>query len=382
MVPIRRQQDHQWPRGERTPKILLVVTDLELGGTPLQVYRLAKGLKQFGCRVCVTCLGGYGPVARRIADADIQVEPLGAGDVYDVQVLGRLACLMRSVKPDICHSFLIHANVFTRVVGRSLGVRSIVSTICTAERRYRWHLALENATWRLADRIVCVSGAVRAHMQAHAFIPPTSMRVVYPGIDVDEFLSAGPLPKEQLIGRTDAPLICYLGRLDPLKRVDLIIQALRIVKARGEIYLLIVGDGPTRPSLEKLAAESGLKDHVRFTGFRADVPAVLKSCDLYVTASEQEGWSIAIAEAMAAGIPVVATAVDGAFEQVEEGKTGYLVPPGDIQALAEAISAGIRLPKSRTRTTLTSQRIELSYMREAKEYYDLYQQLLRSRSRS
>ncbi len=349
--------------------VLLIVTDLEIGGTPLQVYRLAKGLAEIGVRVSVSCLGKWGPVADKIHNLGLPVFPLGAESVRDVAVGVGLPRLIARLRPDICHSFLMHSNILTRLAGRLVLGPRIISTICTVEREKHWHMLLESATCRLADKIVCVSKAVRDFC-INSHIPANRLRVIYPGIEVDQVANA--LPADPgLLGLSPASTrICFLGRLDPIKRIDLILKAVSIL-GRIDLELLIIGDGPQRQELECLAGNLGIRDRVKFLGFREDFPGILKLCKVSVLASDQEGCSIAITEALAAGTKVVATNVGSAIEQIEEGKTGYVVRPGDPEALAEGISAGLKLVRPSSPNP-----DNLSYRREAREYLELYRSIL------
>jgi len=380
MVPINKRQVDSPVAVPSKLKVLLIITDLGIGGTPLQLYRLALGLKRLGCDVRVACLAARGPIADRLAQVDIPVFPLGARSVRDGYIFWKLSRVAAALRPDVFHSFLVHANVVSRISANLVGVPAVVSTICTAEREHRWHLVLENATCRLADAIVCISRGVRSHMRRRAYLPNRLMRVICPGIDVDWIRSADPVPKERLTSRVDCPVICCIGRLDPVKRVDLVIEALAMIRDRVSAGLVIVGDGPERARLEDLVGGHGVRDRVRFLGFRADVAGIVKSCDLFVLASQQEGWSIATTEALAAGVPAVVTAVEGPCEQVDPGRTGIIVRPGDVGELAKGIVAGLKLPKRPGQVGMQTQR--LNYMREAREYYQLYRNILASKTRS
>ncbi len=348
--------------------ILLIVTDLEIGGTPLQVYRLSKGLTELGAQVSVACLAGPGPVADKIRVLGLPVFPLGARSVADVGVLLKLPRLMARLRPDICHSFLMHSNIPTRLSGCLVPGPKIISTICTMEQEKGWHMILENATCRLADKIVCVSHAVRNFcLKSH--IPANRLEVITPGIDLEKITEALP-PNPETLGLSPGSIkICFLGRLDPIKRIDLILKAVKIL-ARPDVELLIVGDGPQRQELERLADHLNISEKVKFLGFREDFPGILKLCKISVLASDQEGWGIATTEALAAGLTVVATRIDALSEQIKEGRNGFLVNPNDPEALAQGLSAGLNLRP----TSLPDLEI-LSYRSEAREYLELYQSL-------
>ncbi len=372
MLPIKTQLIKPPLFRPEKPAVLLVVTDLQIGGTPLQVYRLAMGLKSLGCRVYITSLAPYGPIADLIGDTDIEVFPLDARSVRDVHVVFKLARLIARLRVDVCHSFLVHANVVTRLAALLARCRPVVSTICTAERQHRWHLKLENLTFRLGDATVCISRAVQDHMHSHAFIPTDAMTVVNPGIDISQISAAKAVPRHELAATPQSPILCFVGRLDGVKRIDLILNSLAAIGDTCNASLVIVGDGPERETLEQLTADLKLTDRVRFLGFRNDVPAILKSCDAFVLASDTEGWSIATAEALAVGLPVVATDVAGPSEQIDVGKTGFIVPTGDDKALADGILSALKLG----RHAVDANTDNISYHREARQYLQLYCNLI------
>ncbi len=200
--------------------------------------------------------------------------------------------------------------------------------------------------------------------------------VIYPGIDIGRIVASQPIEFTALNIEPSENRICFLGRLDRIKRVDLILRALahiREYKPDCDFQFLIIGDGPERQNLQKLTSDLSLEREVHFLGFRSDYPEILKICRVYVLASEQEGWGIATAEALASGLIAVVSAVDGSKEQIIDRQNGFLVPPGNHLALAEAILSAIELADSPERKNLTEQQLQtLSSNREAEEYLLLY----------
>jgi len=362
-------------RNAKLPSVMLIVTDLQIGGAPLQVYRLAKGLYELEVPVSVVSLAGDGPVADKIRTLGIDVFPLGAKSIFDLRIFSRFAVLVARSRPDICHSFLMHANVLTRLVAPVICDAKIVSTICTVERENHWHMTLENLTSRRAHKIVCVSRAVRDFCRITG-LPANKLTVIRPGIDEESILVAVPARREDIGLSPGTTTLCYLGRLDPIKRIDLILEALKIIN-NNNINLLIIGDGPQRSYLESLTRHLSLQDQVHFLGFRSDYAALLKICQVYVLASDQEGWGVATTEALAAGLTVVATDVDANREQVIPGRNGYLVSPGNPHRLAEGILAGLKLHETyNSGYCPTPDLADMSYRREVAEYLELYRSLL------
>jgi len=262
----------------------------------------------------------------------------------------------------------MHSNVLVRLAAGIRRRPKIVSTICTVEREKGWHMTLERWTARLADRIVCISQAVRTFCLTRG-LPADRLVVIHPGIDLDRIRTAIPGDPVALGLTPSTTRLCYLGRLDPVKNIDVILRALTLL-ARPDLELLIIGDGPQRPELETLARDLMLTNQVRFLGFREDYPSLLKLCRIFCLASRQEGWGIAVSEALTADLMVVATNVDALPEQVRSNNEGVLVDPDDPKAFAQGILSVLTPPNPpNPRTVQTTQT-------EAQEYLHLYRQLL------
>jgi glycosyltransferase involved in cell wall biosynthesis len=186
------------------------------------------------------------------------------------------------------------------------------------------------AAWagRLADAFVCVSHDAARTMEATG-LPSGRISVLHNGIDLEKYTYQEPCDRGPAV---------TVARLSPEKDIaNLLRAAALIVPSAPDFGLQIAGDGPQRGELTKLARSLGLENHVRFLGEVSDVPALLKQARLFVLPSQTEGISLTILEAMACGLPVVATHVGGTPEVVEQGATGLLVPPRDPEALARAL---------------------------------------------
>ena len=185
------------------------------------------------------------------------------------------------------------------------------------------------------DRYLAVSEDM-ARMLRDVVWSPRKVRVVHNGIPLAPF-DAGIQPApgaNPWTGRSGRPKVLTLARLDPQKGLGHLIEAAARIP---EAFFAIAGEGPERAALEAKAEESGVKDRVVFLGHRRDAPALLANCDLFVLPSLYEGFPVSVLEAMASGKPVVATAIGGTDEAVQDGVTGFLVPPSDPAALAGAI---------------------------------------------
>jgi glycosyltransferase involved in cell wall biosynthesis len=194
---------------------------------------------------------------------------------------------------------------------------------------------------RFTDLSLAVSQGVRDYLLAQVGLDPAKVRVVANGVDIAAIDAArpGPLVRRELGLPEDSPVIGLVGRLDHWgKGHRELFTAMAGLKERHAVHALIVGGGRRMDEVQALAAGLGLAGQVHFLGPRRDVPDLLNAMDIFVLPSHGEGVSLALLEAMAAGKPVIATAVGGLPELVTEGKTGLLIPPRDAAALARALA--------------------------------------------
>lgn len=354
-----------------------MITDLEIGGAPFIVRDLALGLhadSRFD--VHVACLAPPGPVARELTSCGITTHCLGAKSPWDFRVFYRLAALISRFQPDILHCHLLHANVAGRLIGSALNVRHIIATVHTAEQHKLWHLTAENLTCRLSRLTICVSPSVCHHLKLHAHIPDRYLKIISNGIDTQKFTHAQPVDLSPFKLSTNLPTLIFVGRLDPVKSVDLIIQAVAQLKQQNcPCQLFIVGDGPERLPLEKLTNDLDLTDRVKFAGMQPDVPSLLKAADVFVQPSKTEGMPLVTLEAMAAGIPIVASRTAGIVDLLEHQKSALLVPPGDWDSLVHSIRHLLTNPAHAQKLSHTAQQHALknfSLSAMLHTYADLY----------
>jgi glycosyltransferase involved in cell wall biosynthesis len=282
----------------------------------------------------------------------IEVEQLdGLGreirPLADLVSLWRLYRTIRACRPAIVHTHTAKAGVLGRIAARLAGVPVVVHT-------YHGHVLrgyfgplktalfrrLETALNRLTDVAITVSAALRDDLAAMGVAPREKIRVVPLGLDLARFArpqARGGLRSVCGASEGDA-LIGVVGRLVPIKDIDCFLEAAsRVSQVSARARFAIVGDGELRARLEQKAADLGLAPRVTFLGWRTDLEAVYADLDVVVNSSRNEGTPVALIEAMAAGRPVVATAVGGTADLLGDGERGLLVPAGDAAALAHAI---------------------------------------------
>jgi glycosyltransferase involved in cell wall biosynthesis len=271
-----------------------------------------------------------------------------AEHLLDVGRLWRIYRFLRREQFDVVHAHLTYANIIGTLTGRLAGIPTIASLRNQSVDQNPIRAGLE--TWLLrhwADRVMAVGHATAAAHQAR-------LR----GQQIDPIPSAvpifSPLPpperaalRADLIGQTDRPLLISVGRLHPQKGYDDLFEAFaRLHAIHPEVMLVIAGGGELQPALSNQIKARGLENAIRLLGPRNDVPRLLAASDLFVSASHWEGLPVSVLEAMAAGLPVVATEVSDVPRVVTEG-TGLLVPPHQPDKLAEAMFTLLENPAQR-----------------------------------
>ena len=272
----------------------------------------------------------------------------------DLITFVKLFLLMRRERPDIVHTHTAKAGALGRLAARLAGVPVVVHTfhgsIFSGYFRsfpsllFQW---IERAMALGTDAVLAVSRRVAEELEERGIAPETKIEVVPLGLELDRFEDVsrhrGQLRRELELA-PDTPLIGCVGRLVPIKDLGTLLEAMILVsKANPTPVLLVVGDGDERDALEEQASRLGLGAIVRFLGFRSDLENIYAGLDLAVNCSLNEGTPVALIEAMAAGVPVVATGVGGTPDLLEEGRLGPLVAPRDPKALADAITKALSL---------------------------------------
>jgi glycosyltransferase involved in cell wall biosynthesis len=317
----------------------MVITDLEVGGVPLHVLRLAPALPRDRFEVRVISLAGLGPVGERLRDAGIIVDACDATGPADVRALARLAGHMRRFRPDVVQALLFHASVAARTVAPLAGIppRRVICEIQTVERERRWHLTVDGLTCRWCRCVVGNSESVVAHLRREAHIPRARLQCIPGGVDVATFAAARPLDRAPLGVADDESIVLWVGRLDPVKGLDELIEATAALRDKHHVRLLLAGTGAYEQHVRSVIRCLDAGSFVHLLGRRDDIPQLLATADVFALPSHTEGLPNALMEAMAAGRAVVATDIPGCRDLIAHEQTGLLVPPRDPQALAEAM---------------------------------------------
>lgn len=363
-------------------RVVHVVLSLEVGGLERVVLDLVRAGRQSGQGVAVVCLERPG----RLADEAVR---LGARLVcadkppgLRWKTVGRLRALFQELAPDVVHTHQIGALLYAGPAARRAGVRAVVHTEhgkhYAARRRTR---LLGRLAARHAGRFCCVSADIADEAVAQGVVPRRKVTLVANGIDLARFADrAGASEARRSLGiPPGAPVIGTVGRLNEVKRQDRLIRAFaRVRTSAPEARLLIVGDGPLRDDLRRLADGLGLGGAVHFTGYDPDPQRFLGVLDVFALTSRSEGMPLVVLEAWAAGLPVVASRVGGLPELIDDGRTGLLFEPDDEAALVSALR-GLLADDGLARRLGAAgfRRVEETYSlrRMAEDYGRLYQAL-------
>ena len=309
----------------------------QAGGAEIHVFEIFRRLVERGHRVRMICSGWDGCEPRAVVQG-LDVTRVSSRNGFALSGRGAVRAALKAERPDIVVEDINKIPLFLATLTR-LPFCAIIPHLFgeTAFQEASWPMA---ATVWLAERPLprcyrragfhAISESTRDDLVRRG-VPHRRVRVIHPGVDVVHFRPDPAVP------RSDPPAFLYVGRLKRYKGVDLAIRALALARERHPgLRLDIAGNGDARPDLEGLARELGVGDAVRFHGFvtEAEKLRLLRSAWANVFPSPKEGWGITVVEAAACGTPSLASDSPGLRDSVQDGRTGFLVPHGDVVALA------------------------------------------------
>jgi sugar transferase (PEP-CTERM/EpsH1 system associated) len=371
------------------PLIAHVIYRLDVGGLENGLVNLINRTPQY--RHAIICMTDYTDFSRRITHPAVSLYSLDKHEGKDFGVYIRLWRLLRSLRPDIVHTRNLAAlegqlpAALAGVHGRVHGEHGWdVHDLDGSSRKYRW---LRRGYRSLVQRYIPLSRELERYLRQQIKVDDAKISQIYNGVDTVRFHPAQE-GREHLPTAGFAPpgavIIGTVGRMqavkDPLNLVRAFLRLADRDRSAGDrLRLVMIGDGPLRSKAQSLLAEQGMDHLAWLPGSRDDIPELLRGMDLFVLPSRAEGISNTILEAMASGLPVVATRVGGNGELIEEGVTGALANAGDPPALAEAIDPYLRDPLQRQRHGRAGrERVEREFSIEAmiEKYNRVYQSLL------
>jgi glycosyltransferase involved in cell wall biosynthesis len=326
---------------DRTIRVAHVLRSLEFGGAEKLVVDLAGTQKKSGLiEPELVCLESLGPLAAEAERRGLSCTLIGSGGVRYLSGIRRMGRHFSRTHPCIVHTHNFISHVHAAPAARLAGIPVVHTKHGRALTSFAWSKRFRRFLYRLADRIVVVSNETGESFLAKSGVERARIVVIYNGIDTARFRDLDRAGARRELGIDEGAIVFgSVSRLDPVKDHPTMLRAFAAAAKRcARCVFIIVGDGPERGAIERLVAELGLGDSVKLAGFTDDVPGRLAAFDMFLQPSTEEGLSLTILEAAAAGVPIVASAVGGTGEIIENGISGTLIAAGDVDALAAALS--------------------------------------------
>jgi glycosyltransferase involved in cell wall biosynthesis len=330
-------------------KILYVIDGMEFGGGERVFAQIINGLPRDQYELFLAC-GSQESFYQAISQTPVQRYPVDFSNRFNPAIMFRLIKIIKDHKIDIVHGQGARAEFFARQASGLFCRSRYVSTIAMPVEGYDvgpmkrlLYKSLDNFSERFVDYFLVVSSVLeQAMIQGHG-IPREKVVKIYNGIETDQYK-----PRDQEVGRrrvrqeysvNDSEiLIGSLGRLVWQKGFEYFLQSIpALIEDIPKVRFMLVGEGPLRQELERLAISLGIRDRLVFAGYRSDIRDMMAAMDVVVIPSVLEGFPMVTLEAMAMEKPIVATSTDGIMEQITNGKEGLLVAPKSPPALAQAV---------------------------------------------
>lgn len=380
------------PASSRPPLVIHVIHQLAVGGLENGLINVINRMDPDRFRHGIVCMTQSSDFQQRLRRQDVAIHCMRRDEISQYRLYRELYRLFRRLQPCIVHSRNrsgLDALLPAKCAGVPVRIHGEhgrdIDDLDGSNPRYR---RLKRLLRPLVTHYTAVSLDLAHYLRVAIGVPTGKIRHIYNGVDTEAFRPRDPGARDEQ--RNGAFTVGTVGRLQPVKDQVCLVKAFgcaleKAPDAMQNANLLIVGEGPMRALLEKAIAEAGLHGRVHLAGASHQVSEILRVMDLFVLPSLAEGVSNTLLEAMASGLPVVATRVGGNVELVQDNSTGVLVDPGDWEMLAERIAAYARAPELRLRHGfLARQRAEREFGLDVmvSKYQQLYEELAGTRSQA
>jgi glycosyltransferase involved in cell wall biosynthesis len=341
------------PSGARI-RVVYLTHALGVGGAEELILNMVTRLPPERYEPIVCCFEDPpGPMGAEIVSHGIQVLPLGVVPGWRrPRDWWTIVATLRRLRPQIVHTFLLPASLYGRAAAWVAGVPIVVGTEVNIYERKQWHhIIAERLLARVSACVVASAESVKTAYVRQLGIAPAGVRVIYNAVNWDRLQatrSPGDVRRELGIPEMRT-MVGVVATLQDKKGHHVLLDAFARTAGLRDVWLMLVGDGPLRATLEAHASSLGIRERVVFCGTRRDLGNLLPAMDVFALPSLWEGLPLALILAMGAGRPVVATRLAGIPEVVVDGDTGVLVPPGDATAIGGALARLCADPAERSR---------------------------------
>lgn len=333
----------------RKHNIIYMIDGLGMGGAERLMIPILRNLDRnyFEPRVCVFQVRDGNPVADDLRSLGVPVDLFNVDYLRDITALPRLIKYLKKHRADLVHTQLEFANTLGNIAAKLLRLPSVctIHTLPSQDMsvKSKAHQDVEMAVLRFfCDQVISVSEEARQYHLSFSKATPQSVSTIYNGIELAHFADIDRARERQILldqfqVPNDAKAITTVAVLREPKGIQFMIQAMpAILEVHPDTYYFIAGDGAHKDALVEEVEKMGVGQRVIFAGMRKDVPQILSACDLFVLPTLTEALPTVLAEAMAAGLPIVASAVGGVPEMVSDGENGILVSPANPAELSSA----------------------------------------------
>lgn len=330
---------------DRIRPILYFTNSTLWGGVEEHICGLLRNLSRDLFRAHLVCSPAIVDRFRVGLPGDIEITPLALGGLGDIAGAAKLGRLLLREEFEIVHSHMFWSSLFGSPIGRACGVPAIVETLHGSEAwRTGWKAKcdLDRVITRFVSKYIAVSASDAKFLREKKHVPPDKIAIVRNGIDLRRFSVSQNARKaiRETLGFTEQDqVLIMVARFHSGKGHPVLLSAMRqLLSVYPKLKLICLGEGDGEAEIRGLCEELGLAQQVRLVGYQPNVPEWLRAADINVLPSFYEGLPLTVLEAMAAGLPTVASHVGGIPEAIEDGVSGMLVPPGNPGRLAEALS--------------------------------------------
>jgi glycosyltransferase involved in cell wall biosynthesis len=325
----------------RRKKILHLISGLEIGGAETQLLRILPILQKYHDN-CVCCVRGRGPIGEELEKKGVKVYYLDLKNSFDIFAIKRFHRTVKDFRPDILVTYLIHADLYGRVLGRLFGIKKIICSKRGALLQWEWLAFFDRLTKRLVTHYLVQTETAKKEWMGRLRLQENKFTIIPNGVDIKLFrILVDKLEKKKELGiKNNSFVISCVSKLRPGKGHDVLLEAFEKTFGKYEnIVLLLVGGGEREKELQDKIFYYSSRNNILFLGDRKDVSEILAISDLFVLPTEAEGMSNAILEAMAAGLPIITTNIEVNKELIENKKEGILVHPNDPNEFYKYLSS-------------------------------------------